>query len=68
MLIRSQDKEILLKAERIEIINNKVCECITSFQSIKLGEYDCKERAISVLNDIQYAILNNIPLYEMPSK
>ena len=67
--IRSQDKEILAKANILSLaFNNKdeTCEIINSFedhQCWELGTYKSKERALEVLDEIQN-ILNLKDMYK----
>lgn len=56
--VRSQDKESLIKVEKIELIYD--CLCSDDIQLIhietdkgKIGSYSTKERALEVLDEIQ---------------
>lgn len=70
--IRSQDKEILTKAEHLDIYNASI-ENETSFvieeSGTDLGNYKTKERAIEVLDEIQAYLMSDTPrsnVYNMP--
>lgn len=67
--IRSQDKEILLKVNELEIEANM----IIAFDNNKyqcLGTYKTKERALEVLDEIQNILIDyknmSRVVYEMP--
>ena len=59
--VRSQDKEILMKANRIDaddkniIVWDNDCHCGETY----MGEYKSKERALEILDEIQKTIINN---------
>ena len=60
--IRSQDKEILVKANNLSIVleQDDTCEIINTFeehQCWELGTYKSKERALEVLDEIQNILL-----------
>ena len=64
LLIRSQDRNILTKVEKLELIYD--CLCSDEVQLIhidsdkgSLGSYATKERALEVLDEIQNIINNN---------
>ena len=75
--IRSQDREILAKAEHLDVYNASVEdeelfvieECGTD-----LGSYNTKERALEVLDEIDKYMSNavnnglNVAHYEMPKE
>lgn len=73
MLIRSQDKEILVNfnvSAGIEIEEGPVRTVITSYItgcSYLLGEYSTKEKAMKVLDMIQEAYINGHIDYQMPA-
>lgn len=73
MLIRSQDKEILVNfnvSAGIEIEEGPVRTVITSYItgcSYLLGEYSTKEKAMKVLDMIQEAYVNGHIDYQMPA-
>ena len=50
--IRSQDKEMLAKTNRIDIDTNGKTIVINGFETI-IGKYETKERALEVLDEIQ---------------
>ena len=69
--VRSQDKEKLLKINGIQYQNCKLVENETveaniligfysSYENEILGEYNTKERAIEILNEIQNKMLNGV--------
>lgn len=73
--IRSQDKEILMKANRIDVDDKNIivwdndCHCGETY----MGEYKTKERALEVLDEITDFIdglnkTNTITIYEMPKE
>ena len=72
--VRSQDKRILQKVDNIFLDANYEDKRISTYDgdSITLGEYKTKERALEVLDEIQEYINFNIKLkletciYEMP--
>lgn len=84
--IRSQDKEVLLNIKGIQYQNYKLVENETVEANILiglynyydneiLGEYETKERALEVLDEIQKLLktaeLNddiNVIVYQMPEK
>lgn len=59
--IRSQDKRILQKVDNIFLDANYEDKRISTYdgESIELGTYKTKERAIEVLDEIQEAKLGN---------
>lgn len=73
--VRSQDKRILQKVDNIFLDANYENKRISTYdgESIELGTYKTKERAIEVLNEIQNYILlpntdNSAYIYEMPKE
>jgi len=76
MWIRSQDKTELINANRIQAENYRIYTFPTSdsVSWVELGNYDTKERAIEVLNEIQDQLVkqNNTTfgmiVFEMPEK
>lgn len=62
--IRSQDKNILLKVNSLCIEDEKILYA----NGIKIGKYDTKERALDVLDEMQYILrtCNNTMVYNMP--
>ena len=77
--IRNQDKEILTKVEKLELIYD--CLCSDEVQLIhidsdkeRLGSYSTKERALEVLDEIQDLMRSltdsdlKIIQYEMPKE
>ena len=64
MWIRSQDKWLLTNVDTSNgiMINEYPDECLISLEyantSFKLGEYSSKEKAVSVLDEIQNAVEN----------
>lgn len=73
MLIRSQDKEILVNFNvlaGIEIeelpVKTVIISCITGC-SYLLGEYSTKKKAMKVLDMIQEAYVNGHIDYQMPA-
>lgn len=73
--VRSQDKRILQKVDNIFLDANYENKRISTYygESIELGTYKTKERAIEVLDEIQNYILlpntdNSAYIYEMPKE
>lgn len=72
--VRSQDKRILQKVDNIFLDANYENKRISTYdgESIELGTYKTKERAIEVLDEIQdllqnaYAGGSNRVVYQMP--
>lgn len=56
MWIRSQSKETLLKATKIFIHDNQVFASMEDGFDEMVGEYKSKERAIEILDSLQYYI------------
>lgn len=52
MWIRSQDKEDLVDTKRIIVIGKKITSDVTD-DYLLFGEYESKERAIEVLDEIE---------------
>ena len=74
MFIRSQNKRVLLQAERLEIYAPETAqnECIGYYAITQgfteLGVYSTKERAIEVLGWIMEAIENEENTFQMPQE
>ena len=73
--VRSQDKRILQKVDNIFLDANYENKRISTYDgdSVELGTYKTKERAIEVLDEIQNYILlpntdNSAYVYPMPAK
>ena len=71
--VRSQDKRILQKVDNIFLDANYENKRISTYDgdSVELGTYKTKERAIEVLDEIQNYILlpntdNSAYVYNMP--
>lgn len=69
--VRSQDKETLVKADKLYIDKNNNKYTI-NFDSCTdrwyiLGTYKSKERVIEVLDEIQSCV-NNVNVYQIPEK
>lgn len=64
--VRSQDKECLMKIDRIDISDNNII--MANGFEIWLGAYKTKERALEVLEEIQGKIAQNECLKSMISK
>lgn len=67
MWIRSQDKEFLMKVDNINLELNRLFTFVDGVTTaFTLGTYKSKERAIEVLDEIQYKIqcLNDDFYYE----
>jgi len=62
MWIRSQDKKVLSNINQIEVIDNEI------YENVLLGQYETKERAIEILDNIQTAIICDVKVFEMPIK
>ncbi|MCC0627384.1 MULTISPECIES: hypothetical protein [unclassified Clostridioides] len=59
VIIRSQDKTNLMKANRIKINGGQVYVVFeNSIDTIKIGDYESNKRAIQVLDNIQNFIEN----------
>lgn len=64
--IRSQDKEQLLQVERLFLRDKMICTNIREVLGwTLLGEYQTKERAIEILNEIQKKLQ---PMYKVTSE
>lgn len=74
MFIRSQNKRILLQAERLDIyvpetVSNECRGHYTITQGFtELGAYSTEERAIEVLGRIMEAIENEENTFQMPQE
>jgi len=74
MFIRSQDKTILIKSTRLEIVNNQVINLISDIPEKDydiLGIYETAERTVAVMDLIQDGINNSTNDYTvciMPEK
>jgi len=82
--IRSQNKECLAKVKRLLVSHGRIVNIQTADDDYDLlGDYETKERAIEVLDEIQNEILNGqiivkgvrtwrvenrITVYQMPEK
>ena len=71
--IRSQDKECLVKISNIQYVyKNYIHGLGTYYDNLKiLGEYKTKERAIEILDEIQYLLETrevSQMVYNMPEK
>ena len=75
--IRSQDKECLMKVDRLDIdYTNGIYKIKEGGFNTLLAEYSSKERALEVLDEIQDLIKEYydsidyriIPIYEMPKE
>ena len=69
MWVRSQDKRILSNVTQFEVMNTG--QIWDRIKDDKLGEYGTDEKAIEVLNDIEYEIKNYNPMdnvYTMPQQ
>ena len=75
--IRSQDKRILQKVDNVYLNanyeNRRICTIDSTDYESDLGEYETKERALEVLNEIQRYILlpntdNSAYVFEMPKE
>lgn len=70
--VRSQDKESLIKIEKIELIYDYLCSEDLQLIHIetdkgRIGSYSTKERALEVLDEIQEYINNNCEFIERKS-
>lgn len=73
LLIRSQDKEILVPLNRpVYITGHEViyCEEIESSQGSLLGNYASKDRCIEIIDEMQETFKGNwgCCVYQMPPK
>lgn len=73
MLIRSQDKETILVLENTSIISagkvygkNEKGYLVEANKSLVLGEYETKEKALAVIDEICKACQDGKILFEMP--
>lgn len=69
MLIRSQDKEILVAFENllnIEVSGGAISTRVDNGWSCLLGEYSTKAKAIKILDMIQEAYVNGHIDYQIP--
>jgi len=58
--IRSQDKLALVKIDKLEYFeNNSILGTSSSLYRYNLGQYESKERALEILNDIQSKLFNS---------
>lgn len=62
--MRSQDKECLLKTNRVDIDTNGRTIMVNGFESI-IGIYKSKERALEILDEIQRTITRNQSLISL---
>ena len=71
--IRSQDKNMLVKVDNLQIIHFEADYCICN-NNIVLGSYKTKERAMEILAAIEYKISRTVGStvrfvkYTMPEK
>ncbi|KAK2237335.1 hypothetical protein XC29_18145 [Clostridioides difficile] len=61
IIIRSQDKLGLMRTDRVEIGFNRMYAILEN-ENRKIAEYESKERAIQVLNEIQEFIENGVKM------
>ena len=72
MLIRSQDKEILINfnnSPAIKIMGTKgdvTIICSDTYETFVIGNYSTREKAIKVLDMLQEAYINGHIDYQMP--
>lgn len=76
--IRSQDKRILQKVDNVYLNanyeNKRICTNDSRDYESDLGEYATKERALEVLNNIQYWLIQvndnkqQVIVYEIPQE
>lgn len=67
--IRSQDRECLMKVDRVDIdLTNGTYKIKANAFEVILGEYEYKSRALEVLDEIQGKITQNECLKSMISK
>ena len=72
MLIRSQDKEILINfnnSPAIKIMETKrdaIIICSDTYETFVIGNYSAKAKAMKVLDMIQEAYVNGHIDYQMP--
>ncbi|MGO0903501.1 hypothetical protein ACYZFO_10910 [Clostridioides difficile] len=59
IIIRSQDKTGLMRANRVELGFNQMYAILEN-ENRKIGEYESNERAMQVLNEIQKFIENGV--------
>lgn len=64
MFIRSQDKETLVKTNRIYVVVNTI-RCCEGDDSIFMGEYSNREKALKVLDMIQEKICGIDGLFQL---
>ena len=64
MWIRTQDREMLMDCNAVGI-GLEDDKSIYS-NGYVLGTYSCKERALEVLDNIQYALDSELAVFEMP--
>ncbi|HID9512553.1 TPA: hypothetical protein ACXI2B_003846 [Clostridioides difficile] len=63
IIIRSQDRLDLLEVNRVEVDINEVIAIFKGSSDFrKIGEYENKERAIQVLNEIQKFIEDGVKM------
>lgn len=77
--MRSQDRESIIKVEKIELIYDYLCSDEPQLFHIdgdkqRLASYSTKERALEVLNNIQHWLIQvndnkqQVIVYEMPEE
>lgn len=63
--VRSISKRILLKVDNILVVEAENKHCLYTLshdEEIELGEYETKERALEVLDEIQKLLINDLLL------
>lgn len=72
MWIRSQCKTVLMDARRFQVDNNKIYtfDELNEDGFIMIGEFKSKERALEVLDEIQYPLaeFKCVGVYKMPEE
>lgn len=67
--IRSQDKECLMKVNRVDYdLSNSEHRIMVNGYETLVGHYATKERALEVLEEIQNQIVYKSPIYVMPEE
>ena len=65
--VRSISKRILLKVDNILVVEAENKHCLYTLshdEEIELGEYETKERALEVLDEIQTLLLGDVLLFK----
>lgn len=67
--IRRQDKECLMKVDRLDydLQNNEHRIMVNGYQKL-VAKYETKERALEVLDEIQYYIQNQGKTFAVPNE